>query len=155
PPMMLRPAGIPLADPPPELRIARVDSEQTAYDFEHTLVYGYPVEPLQPMNAVTIMTPGALGAPGWEHFIGYVDDEPVATCSGSAGDRLVRVDNIATVEQARGRGYGLAMTAAAMAIDPTKPATLISSDLGRPVYERLGFVAVLRCTYWVGLRNAP
>jgi len=155
PPLMLRPAGIPLPDAPPELRIVRVEDEQTAYDFEHTIVYGYPAPQLQPMNAVTIMTPGALGAPGWQHFVGYVDDEPVTTGSGFAGDRLVRVDNIATLEPARGRGYGRAMTAAAMAVDPAKPAALISSDLGRPVYERLGFVAVLRCTYWLGLRNPP
>jgi hypothetical protein len=37
---------------------------------------------------------------------------------------------------------------------PAKPATLIASDLGRGVYERLGFVALLRCTYWLGLRSA-
>ena len=70
------------------------------------------------------------------------------------GDRLVRVDNIATLESARGRGYGLALTAAAAAVDPSKPATLIASDLGRPVYDRLGFVAVMRFTYWLGLRSA-
>jgi GNAT superfamily N-acetyltransferase len=66
---------------------------------------------------------------------------------------LVRVDNIATLESARGRGYGLALTAAAAAVDPSKPATLIASDLGRPVYDRLGFVAVMRFTYWLGLRS--
>lgn len=153
PPLMVRPAGAPLPDPPAEMRIVRVDDEQTAYDFEHTLIYGYPAPPLQPMDAVTIMTPGALDAAGWQHFVGYVDGEAVATGSGYAGDRLVRVDNIATLESARGRGYGLALTAAAMAVDPAKPATLIASDLGRPVYERLGFAAVLRFTYWLGLRT--
>ena len=70
--------------------------------------------------------------------------------SGYVGDRLVRVDNIATLDSARGRGYGLAITAAAAAVDPSKPATLIASDLGRGVYERLGFVAMLRFTYWIG-----
>jgi len=52
-----------------------------------------------------------------------------------------------------GRGYGLALTAAAAAVEPSKPATLIASDLGRPVYDRLGFVAVMRFTYWLGLRS--
>jgi len=79
--------------------------------------------------------------------------EPVASGSAYVGDRLVRVDNIATLESARGRGYGLALTAFAAAVDPSKPATLIASDLGRPVYDRLGFVAVMRFTYWLGLRS--
>jgi len=154
PPLMVRAAEVPLPDLPPKLDIVRVSDEQHAYDFEHTLIYGYPAPALQPMHAVTIMTPGALAAPGWHHFVGYVDGEPVATGSAYVGARLVRLDNIATLESARGRGYGRAMTAAAIAADPTKPATLIASDLGRPVYERLGFEAVLRCTYWVGSRGA-
>ncbi len=79
---------------------------------------------------------------------------PVTAGSAYVDDRLVRVDNIATLDAARGRGYGAAITAAAVAVDPSKPATLIASDLGRPVYEHLGFVALLRVTYWLGIRSA-
>jgi GNAT superfamily N-acetyltransferase len=150
---MLRPPGAPYPPAPPELRIERVDDDRTAFDYEHALINGYPAPQLQPMNAVTLVTPPSLDAPGWHHFVGYVDDQPVASGSGYVGDRLVRVDNIATLEAARGHGYGLALTAAAAAVDPSKPATLIASDLGRGVYERLGFVAILRVTYWIGLRN--
>jgi hypothetical protein len=154
PPLMLRPAGEPFPPAPPELRIERVDDDRRAYDYEHALINGYPAPQLQPMTEVTLITPKALDAPGWQHFVGYVDDQPVASGSGYVGDRLVRVDNIATLESARGHGYGLALTAVAAAIDPSKPATLIASDLGRGVYERLGFVAMLRVTYWIGLRDA-
>ena len=153
PPLMVRAPGEPFPPSPPELRIVRVDDDRTAYDYEHALVYGYPAPQLQPMEKVTLVTPGALGAPGWQHFVGYVDDRPVASGSAYVGDRLVRVDNVATLESARGRGYGLALTATAAAADPSKPATLIASDLGRGVYERLGFVAMLRFTYWLGLRS--
>ena len=153
PPLMVRPAGLPLPPAPAELRIVRVDDDQTAFDYEHALVYGYPAPQLQPMKSVTLVTPQALDAAGWHHFVGYVDDVPVAAGSGYVGDRLVRVDNIATLEGHRGRGYGLAMTAAAAGSDPSKPATLIASDLGRSVYERLGFTALLRFTYWLGLRS--
>jgi len=152
PPLMVRPAGAPLPAAPPELRIERVVDDRTAFDYEHALIYGYPAPQLQPLREVTIVTPGALEAAGWQHFVGYVDGEAVVAGSAFVGERLVRVDNIATLESARGRGYGLAITAAAAAADPTKPATLIASDLGRGVYERLGFVAMLRCTYWLGLR---
>jgi hypothetical protein len=154
PPLMVRAPSTEFPAPPAELRIVRVDDARTAFDYEHALIYGYPAPQLQPMHEVTILTPPALDAPGWHHFVGYVDDEAVAAGSGYEGDSLVRVDNIATLEAARGRGYGLAITAAAAAINPAKPATLIASDLGRGVYERLGFVALLRCTYWLGLRSA-
>jgi len=154
PPLMVRAPDTPFPAPPPELRIVRVDDGQSAYDYEHTLIHGYPAPQLQPMHEVTLVTPKALDAPGWHHFVGYVDERPVASGSGYVGEHLVRVDNIATLEAARGRGYGLALTAAAAALAPSKPATLIASDLGRGVYERLGFVAMLRVTYWLGLRSA-
>jgi len=153
PPLMVRPAGAAFPEPPPELRIVRVDDDRTAFDYEHTLIYGYPAPQLQPMREVTLVTPQALDAPGWHHFVGYVGDDPVTAGSGYVGRQVVRVDNIATLDSARGKGYGLAITAAAAALDPSKPATLIASDLGRGVYERLGFVAVMRFTYWIGLRG--
>ena len=106
------------------------------------------------LQVLSILTAAARTAPGWHHFVGYVDDRPVTAGSAYVDDRLLRVDNIATLDDARGRGYGAAITAASVAVDPSKPAMLIASDLGRPVYERLGFVALFRVTYWVGTRNA-
>ena len=45
-------------------------------------------------------------------------------------------------------GYGEALTWAATCVDPSLPAVLIASDLGRPVYERMGYVATSRWTLW-------
>jgi hypothetical protein len=36
--------------------------------------------------------------------------------------------------------------------DPARPAMLIASDLGQPVYERMGYVRLTRFTLWVGSR---
>jgi hypothetical protein len=47
----------------------------------------------------------------------------------------------------------VAITAAVIGVDLTKPAALVASDLGRPIYEKLGFAAMLRVTYWLGLRG--
>ncbi len=154
PPLMLRPARTPLPAAPPELHVVRVSDDRTAHDYEYTLAHGYPALQMQPVQGVTILTPACRAATGWHHFVGYVDDRPVTAGSAYVDDLLVRVDNIATLDDARGRGYGAAITAAAVAVDPSKPATLIASDLGRPVYERLGFVAMLRVTYWLGIRGA-
>jgi GNAT superfamily N-acetyltransferase len=152
PPLMVRPPNIPLPAGPPELRIVAVTDGAAAADFERTLIDGYPAPMLQPFERVRLFTPAALTAAGWTHFVGYVDDRPVATGSTYVGGQLLRVDNIATLEAARGRGYGLAITAATIAADLTKTASLIASDLGRPIYERLGFVAMSRATYWLGSR---
>lgn len=152
PPLMVRPAGVAVPAPPPELRIVEVHDAATAADLERTLVYGYPAPMLQPFRAGCFLPERALAAPGWHHFVGYVDDEPVTTGAAYVDDNLVRVDNIATLDSARGKGYGLAITAAATAVDLSKPAALIASDLGRPTYERLGYVAILRVSYWIGMR---
>lgn len=44
------------------------------------------------------------------------------------------------------------MTAHATLAAPNLPAVLIASDLGRPVYERLGYRPLLRYTLWAGHR---
>jgi GNAT superfamily N-acetyltransferase len=154
PPLMVRQPDTPLPPAPAELGIVRVTDASGAADLEHTLVDGYPAPQLQPFRGVKLMTDGALNALGWHHFVGYVDDRPVAAGSSYVGDRLLRVENIATLPDVRGRGYGVAITAAAIAAAPEKTATLVASDLGRPIYERLGFVAMLRVTYWVAARDA-
>jgi GNAT superfamily N-acetyltransferase len=154
PPLMVRPAGVPLPPAPSELRIARVDGRDAAVvrDFERTLIDGFPIDGLQPFEKVRLYAPETFEAPGWHHFVAYLDDRPVAAGSSHVDERVLRVENIATLPQARGRGAGRAITAATIAADESKPATLVASDPGRPVYERLGFVAVLRVTYWLGPR---
>jgi hypothetical protein len=154
PPLMYRPPNTPLPPAPSELRIRRVDDAAAAADFERTIVDGYPVPQLQPFQGVDLMSDGAVRAPGWQHFVGYVDEQPVATGSSYVGEKLLRVENISTLDTVRGRGYGLAITAATIAVAPEKPAMLIASDLGRPIYERLGFTAMLRASYWVASRDA-
>ncbi len=97
----------------------------------------------------------ALAAPGWHHWVGHLDGEPVATASSFVDDRHVRVEFVSARPDRRGRGVGAAMTAAAGDADPAKPAVLIASDLGQGVYRRLGYRALARFTLWAGHRGAP
>jgi hypothetical protein len=152
PPLMLRPQDAPLLDTPAELRIVEVRDTATAIDFERTLVDGYPAPQFQPYSGIKMFTPKTFDARGWHHFVGYVDDRAVAAGSCFVGDRLLRVENIATLGDVRGRGFGVAITAATIAVDRSKPAALIASDLGRPIYEKLGFEALARVSYWLGMR---
>jgi GNAT superfamily N-acetyltransferase len=88
-------------------------------------------------------------------FLARLDGRPVATSLGSVLEGVVGIYNVATVAEARRRGAGTAITAAAIADAQARGATwaiLESSDMGRPVYERLGFrqvteVAIYAATF--------
>ena len=95
----------------------------------------------------SFLDPRQLDEPGVRFYVGYVGGEPVATGVGIATGRTIGVYNIATVEGARRRGYGAAMTVRA-ALDGRAAgcdvAALQASEMGRPIYERLGYRTVVR-----------
>jgi predicted N-acetyltransferase YhbS len=52
------------------------------------------------------------------------------------------IGGVAVASEARGKGLGRALTEAALdALGPRETVLLLASDLGRPIYERLGFEA--------------
>jgi hypothetical protein len=60
-------------------------------------------------------------------------------------ERTVQLANITTVEAARGRGIGMAVTAALMNLGQqlgADAAILTASDMGYPVYRKLGFETI-------------
>jgi ribosomal protein S18 acetylase RimI-like enzyme len=56
---------------------------------------------------------------------------------------------VTTVEPARRRGYGAALTSAALMPETGLPAVLASSREGVRLYERLGFERVGELTIWI------
>ncbi len=153
PPLMLRPAG-PLAPVTVSgLAVRPVEDGATAHDWEQAFVRGFPTPELEPVEQGCVLPVEALAAAGWRHWVGYLDTEPVATASAIVGATHVHVEFIACVPAARGRGIGGAMTARATLAAPELPALLIASDLGQPVYRRLGYQSILRFTLWAGHRR--
>jgi GNAT superfamily N-acetyltransferase len=79
-------------------------------------------------------------------YVGYADGRPVTTGLGVRTGNTIGVYNIATVESARKRGYGAAMTeriAADGAAAGCRVAILQASAMGLPIYERLGYRTVV------------
>lgn len=151
PPLMVRPPGGESPPAPPELRIVEVDDAATLADAEQVVIEGYPVPELQPFRPGALWDTRMLGGP-LHSWVGYVDDRAVTTGMAYVDEHVIGVYVIATREQTRGRGYGAAITARCMAVDPLKPAVLQASDLGQPVYRRLGFVDMAPYTLWVRSR---
>ena len=78
----------------------------------------------------------------FRHFLGYLNGEPVATCSLYLGAGVAGVYDVGTLPERRRRGIGAAITRAAIAeaaASGYRVAILHSSSLGAAMYRALGF----------------
>jgi GNAT superfamily N-acetyltransferase len=114
------------------------------------LVEGYPMPELEPLRPGNLLGSGILAA-ATRIWLGWVDGEPVAVAAAHRHAGATLVEYVATMPQARGRGAGAAVTWAATLAHPEEPAVLIASDDGRPLYERMGYLAIERWTAWLRL----
>jgi len=146
PPLMVRPPGGAPAPAPADLEIREADTVEGLADFAEALA-GYPAP-----DAEVFTHPGMLTPPGTHVYVGYAEGRPVTCAAARVGDHCVNVEWVATHEQARGRGYGAAVTWCATLADPAKPAALLASDPGQPVYARMGYLRITRFTCWTGAR---
>jgi len=86
-------------------------------------------------------------------WLGRADGRWVTTATASLSDGFVGVYVVATLPEARGRGYGEAVSWAATLCRPELPATLQASSMGKPVYERMGYRSVADFTLWARSRR--
>jgi GNAT superfamily N-acetyltransferase len=140
PPFMVRP---PLGDPPPlpaGVVVAEVTDVAGLAAWSTVLESGFPA----PGFAAAA---GLLGG-ATRFWTARLDGEPAACACSHESDGVVSVEYVATLPAYRGRGLGEAVTWAATRADPRRAAVLVASDPGRPVYERMGYLAVMRWTLW-------
>jgi hypothetical protein len=151
PPLMLRPAGGEAPPLPEGLEIVAVRTVEDLEAFITTLVDAFPLPELAglPLGGYT---EAVLDVDGWNLWLGRIDGRPVATGAAWVHGGIVDVEWISARPETRGRGVGAAITWAATMTDPSRPAMLIASDLGQPVYERMGYLRLTRFTLWVGVR---
>lgn len=152
PPLMLRMPGGARPPVPADLEITQADTREELEAYEHVLVDGFPLDSLQPWRPGIAFHPANLHVPGTRFFVGRVDGRPVSVATSIVGCGVNHVEFVATLPDARGRGYGAAVTWEATMAEPEIPALLIATDMGRPVYERMGYVALTRWTFLVGDR---
>ena len=151
PPLMFRPAG---GAPPPlpdGLELTPVTTAEELEVFGSTLVEAFPVPALagRPFGGYG---PELLDVPGWRMWLGRIDGRPVATSAVHVHGGVNDVEWISARPETRGRGVGAAVTWAATVADPALPAMLIASDLGQPVYARMGYLRLTRFALWFKTR---
>ena len=108
--------------------------------------FGLPEMVRGPMTEVMSQFTGAI------NLIGSLDGRPVACGTAYLTGPTAGLYNIATVEDVRGRGVGHAVTQQLLALARAagaEHAVLHSSESGRPVYERAGFVEVCNVPQYI------
>jgi GNAT superfamily N-acetyltransferase len=133
-------------------RVIEAATPAEILDFDQTVTEAYPANALLPYGSQPRLFTDEIAASGWKLIDAYLGDQPVATAAAFASDSVVAIEAVSTRPAFRGRGIGALATDAAANTAPNVPAALLASDSGRPVYERLGFLPLMRFTVWVGLR---
>jgi ribosomal protein S18 acetylase RimI-like enzyme len=150
PPLMLRPAAPADVPSPHGLDIVAVRDADTLTAFEETMIAAFPVPEMHGRRSLE--TP-IMNVDDYQMWVGLLDGVPVATAAAQVTSTIVHVEWISVLPSARGRGIGEAMTWKATLAAPERPAMLIASDLGQPIYERMGYLRLSRFTLWMGVRS--
>jgi hypothetical protein len=147
-PWFLRPPGpLPPQGSPPELEIVRATTPQEIEEFEAVSVRGFGTE--DAMIEVGTGHPAMiLEDPRMTSWIGRVAGRPVAAAMSYQSDGAIGVFGVTTIASARKRGYGTAMTRAAILADSGLPSVLAPSPEAETMYKRLGFRPVGELRKW-------
>ncbi|MBX7433692.1 GNAT family N-acetyltransferase [Mycobacterium sp. Y57] len=148
PPLMWRPTSTITTEPATKLDVRQAVSPTELVDAERVLVEGYPLPELAEDSGLNFYRP-ELPTETCRVFVAYDGVTPVATSVALSAAGATVVENVAVLPSARGLGAGAAITWAATVAWTDQPAVLIASDDGQPVYERLGFLRLVRWTCWM------
>jgi hypothetical protein len=153
-PLMLRPVGGALPPLPSGLRIEEVRDEESLHTFERVIIQGFPIKELAGQPPGTAFSADMLTDDRQRLWIGWEGNQPVSAAETFVAEGINNVSLVATVPQARQHGYGAALTWRATLADPTLPSLLLATEEGRPVYERIGYLALFRFMLWIRDRSS-
>jgi GNAT superfamily N-acetyltransferase len=150
PAMALAPIGPP-PPPPPTLRIERVTNERQLDDYRTAVGRSFGIPRFIGRHTFP-KVPDRRGPRPITFLVGYDRaGAPVATSAVVVAERVAGIYMVGTAPKARRRGYGAAMTWAAIdagRADGADTAALNATAMGRPVYERMGFRVFDPCDEW-------
>jgi hypothetical protein len=132
---------------PAELEIVRVTTAEEVEELELVSVRGFGNED-DTIDPGTIHPATILDEPRMVLWLGRVEGKPVGAAMSYRTDEAVGIFGVTTIASGRRRGYGSALTRAAMLVDSGLPSILAPSPEGEGVYRRLGFERVGELRIW-------
>jgi GNAT superfamily N-acetyltransferase len=162
-PVMIRPSAAdePLPGPDPGgglaagggagVRVGPVAGREALAHAERVIVDGFPRLALQPFRPECMLPPLVLSIPGWQTWLAYRDGEPAAACCTFDDGATLGIYWLATLPEHRSHGLGRAVMRAALGSCARRPAVLVATKAGRPLYSSLGFRTVTEAAWY---RNA-
>jgi ribosomal protein S18 acetylase RimI-like enzyme len=148
-PWFLCPPSEPTSDAtPPELEIVRATTGHDVWELEAVSVRGFENDESATIDPGTFHPPAILDDPRMVLWLGRVEEEPVGAAMSYRTDEAVGIFGVTTIPSMRRRGYGTALTRAAMLPESGLPSILAPSPEGEQVYRRLGFAHVGELRIW-------
>ena len=132
---------------PDGLEIERVRDEATLVAWQAVLAQGFGEGPVEAEWVGEVYRRLGLDGVSWRHYLGRLGGEPVATSTLFLGAGVAGVYFVCTIERARRRGVGAALTLAPLLEAREmgyRIGVLGASEMGYPVYRRLGFRELCR-----------
>jgi hypothetical protein len=136
-----------VSETPPELEIVRVATPQEVEELEAVSVRGFGNED-DTIEPGAFHPPTILENPRMVLWLGRVEGKPVGAAMSYRTNEAVGIFGVTTIASARRRGYGGALTRAAMLADIGLPAVLAPSEEGASLYRKLGFERVGELRIW-------
>ena len=128
---------------PQGFEISDVQNEKDLQDFKQVLVDGYNMPAPMADGWVQAVHGFGFGHTPWRMILGRLNGEPVATNMVLNAAGVTGVYGVAVVPAARGKGIGAAITLKplidARDTDGYNYSVLFSTEMGAPVYQRIGF----------------
>lgn len=152
------PAMVCDTSPPPllpsDLEILEVQDGPTAAVFCETLTSGFGYDE-RGLSLSGLVTADVVGDDRLRFWLGSVTGRAVAASWTAVSDGYTGVYGVATIPTMRRRGYGEALTRAAMNTAAHLPAALQSSQAGRPLYLKMGFREIAQFEVWRPVQARP
>jgi GNAT superfamily N-acetyltransferase len=128
--------------------VTKVGDAGELAEAEQVIVHGFPQRVHQPYVRGQALPSHLLDIPGWTAWLARRDGVPAAAGFSYDDGKAVGIYWLATLPEHRSHGLARAIMAKVLAAHPDRPATLVSTEAGEPLYRSLGFATVSTATWY-------
>jgi GNAT superfamily N-acetyltransferase len=142
---------------PTGLEIIEVKDNKTLKLWCHVVFVGFGMPAFAEPYLVKLFQTDLKYKQPLKFFLGMLEGKPIATSNYFLGKGVVGIYFVATLPEARNKGIGFAITQAALKAGQAlgyRVGILQASEMGQPVYTRMGFKEVCRVSSYMWLPDS-